>query len=350
MLFEAFERQVIRNPSHVAIQLEDGRKFTYLELNQVVEQIFDLVYHQVRAAIDKIPSQLNLDKNIVPTPLVAVVMTRDMAVVASILAILKAGAAYVPVDPTFPPDRQSYIFQQSQCLLLITDEKSHRQALQLGVELPPALILHSETAEVVQNNVHTTNNTTMNKNEISSQYTESAFNRVYEHVDIDDIGATQIDPKQQLAYVLYTSGSTGKPKGVMVRQEGVLNIVGWFADEMSIDTSSKVLGLTTLSFDISVLELFMALTRGATLCLAKSKSQKDPFRLLSFISSSGVNVVQATPTTYEMMLATGWTGDENIDFLVSLIVLPYVNMSKPDIDEMNIVYQSSIINHQEFFI
>ncbi len=120
-----------------------------------------------------------------------------------------------------------------------------------------------------------------------------------------------------VVFVCEKQQSTGKPKGVMVREEGVVNVVHWFADQLRLDHHSKVLGLTTVCFDISVLEIFMPLTRGASLVLVKSRTQKDPFRLLDMIKKHAVNVVQATPTTYEMMLATGWTGDTSIDFLVT---------------------------------
>ena len=127
-------------------------------------------------------------------------------------------------------------------------------------------------------------------------------------------------PEGGLAYVLYTSGSTGKPKGVMVKQEGVVNVVNWFADEIPVRSTSRVLGLTTLCFDISVLELFMPLLRGATLVLARSSTQKDPFRLLDYMQEASVDVMQATPTTYEMLLATGWNGDNRLDFLVRVAI------------------------------
>jgi non-ribosomal peptide synthetase component F len=117
-------------------------------------------------------------------------------------------------------------------------------------------------------------------------------------------------------YVLYTSGSTGKPKGVMVKQAGVVNIVEWFAQALGVDATSRVLGLTTFCFDISVLEMYLPLICGAGLVMVEQSSQKDPFQLLDVIRDQCVTVVQATPTTYEMLFATGWKGDPSIDFLV----------------------------------
>ena len=119
-----------------------------------------------------------------------------------------------------------------------------------------------------------------------------------------------------IAYVLYTSGSTGKPKGVMVLNKGVHNIINFFADKLCIQPADKVLCLTTFCFDISVLELFMPLVRGATVVLASSKTQKQPLRILDLIKRRAVSVMQATPTTYEMLMSTGWNGDKSLKLLV----------------------------------
>lgn len=102
----------------------------------------------------------------------------------------------------------------------------------------------------------------------------------------------------------------------MVRQEGVLNIIDWFAGQLQIGPGKKVLGLTTVCFDISVLEIFMPLLHGAELVFAFSETQKDPFRILEIVKDMRLDVLQATPTTFEMMLATGWSGDSDLDLLV----------------------------------
>ncbi len=102
-----------------------------------------------------------------------------------------------------------------------------------------------------------------------------------------------------------------------MKQLGVANIVDWFAEEMNVSPhNSIVMDLTMFCFDISVLEVFLPLTRGGLLVLADSLIQKDPFRLLELMAAFEVSVFQATPANYEMMLATGWKGDPFIDFLV----------------------------------
>jgi surfactin family lipopeptide synthetase A len=191
--------------------------------------------------------------------------------------------------------------------VLITDSESLKLALSLGVTVPPTLVVNTSIIssttiliKLIQESLYLPSFETMNKEIILRE----SRNKVNERED------------GGLAYVLYTSGSTGKPKGVMVKQAGVVNIVNWFADELKVGSHSKVLGLTTFCFDISVLEMFLPLVRGATLVMVNQSSQKDPFQLLDVIQNLGVTVVQATPTTYEMLFATGWLGDKTIDFLV----------------------------------
>ena len=221
--------------------------------------------------------------------MISLMTNRDLGMIVAILAILKAGGAYVPVDPSFPPDRQSHIFSHSQSKCLLIDPESYKKALNLGTKLPHVLLFDAATGAPAAGGTKKIN--ILNKHQVER-------------------------PGYNLAYVLYTSGSTGKPKGVMVTHEGVINIVRWFADELKITKKDIVLGLTTFCFDISVLEMFMPLLHGAALVIATSDTQKDPFRLLEVLEQRKVTVMQATPTTFEMMLATGWTGDRNINFLV----------------------------------
>eukprot|EP01036_Dinobryon_divergens_P038442 gene38442-50474_t len=223
------------------------------------------------------------------SPVISVMMDRDIGMVVALLAVLNSGAAYVPVDPHFPPDRQSHIFSHSRSSLLIVDPYLYANASSLGVTLPSVILIDSKTGLLVTDNP------------ITSMPTSLPF---------------RSRSGSDLAYVLYTSGSTGKPKGVMVTHESVVNIVSWFAQELAIGPGSVVLGLTTFCFDISVLEMFLPLLYGATLVIAPSVAQKDPYMLLDILTDRSISVMQATPTTYEMMLATGWTGDKNIDFLV----------------------------------
>ena len=269
-----------------ALKLENGNSFNFLEIDSLAKKIQMCLQQQIEIIDDG-----------VGTPLVAVMMTRGLGFIVTILAVLKAGAAYVPVDPAFPPDRQSYIFSHSKCQLLVADHDSYLSALNLGAELPKYVIVDTKTGEVDFGVSHI-----LRRNEIDWTQIKTL--------------TSVVPTDESLAYVLYTSGSTGKPKGVMVKQLGVANIVEWFANELNIGSDSIVMGLTTFCFDISVLEIFLPLTRGGLLIMANSSTQKDPFRLIELMNEFKVTVFQATPATYEMMLATGWQGSDSVDFLV----------------------------------
>ena len=234
-LIDVFEGEVARMGSSPCVLLEDGRSFSYLNVNDFATCVAKELACAVESASDILDDS--------ETPLVAVMMTRGIGLVSAILGILKAGAAYVPVDPAFPPDRQTHIFAHSKCKLLITDEESLQLALSLGVLVPPTLVIHSNIQLIeweklrealITRSLLLPSFESLNKIAILSKAREKVSYR-------EDGG---------LAYVLYTSGSTGKPKGVMINHAGVVNIVNWFADELRVSASSRVLGLTTFCFDI----------------------------------------------------------------------------------------------------
>ena len=128
LLIDYFEAIVREHPEYIALRLEDGRSYSYEKLDKISTELARVVafaiYLQSLATDNNVSSS---DEGGTETPLVSVMMSRNLSVIASILAILKCGAAYVPVDPTFPPDRQAYIFSQSNCPLLLTDKDSYAQ-------------------------------------------------------------------------------------------------------------------------------------------------------------------------------------------------------------------------------
>ena len=313
-VISTFENHVQLSPQQIALVLEDGQSFSY----QYLDHISTAIARELVCAMNHVQSvvtghqKISLEASTCHTPLIAVMMTRGVGVIASFLAILKVGAAFVPIDPSFPLDRQVHILNHSQCLVLLSDGMSLEQALDAGIRLPPTLVVDSSAImpdgldddTIISRTVH---------------LPTSLFHRGNKEKDALILTALQLVSTREdggLLYVLYTSGSTGKPKGVMVKQVSVMNVVNWFANELHVGTQSRVLGLTTFCFDISMLEMFLPLLRGGILVLANQASQKNPFRLLDIIKHHKVTVVQATPTTFEMFLATGWTGDSNIDFLV----------------------------------
>jgi iturin family lipopeptide synthetase A len=248
-VLELFEASVQSNHSAIAVVLESGEESTYWQLNNIADNLATAILPFIRTDYTE------------ETQLVCIMMNRHTPLIASMLAILKCGAAYVPVDPGFPPDRQEYIFNHSKCSLLVADEECFEVALRLAIGLPPSLVICAATGKVIS----ATN--VVPSSVVSSQ----SFSKARALAVAREDGG--------LMYVLYTSGSTGRPKGVMVVR-GVANIVSWFAKELETNASTRVLALTTTCFDISVLEIYLPLISGGTLVLASSSSQKNPFQLL----------------------------------------------------------------------
>lgn len=226
--------------------------------------------------------------------------SRNVGIVVAMLGTLISECAYVPIDPSFPTDRQSYILAHSKAEVFIVDDENEASFEKLDTSLVRRIVLiSSSTGEFIR--------TIMLGGEKNAPAVESEVPTSLASIKRNIDG---------LAYVLYTSGSTGKPKGVMVRNKGVHNVITHFAKELEILKADKVLGLTTFCFDISMLELFLPLICGATFVLCNSLSQKDPLRILDVVRARNVTVMQATPTTFEMLIGTGWTGDKAIKCLV----------------------------------
>jgi len=248
------------------------------------------------------PDRNNLAPGSAATPLVSLLTDRSIGSIVGMLSILKAGAAYVPVDPSFPADRQAYIFSHSKSQLLIVDQANfaNLQSMKVedGGELPPVVVIDAEGNFIQTTYQESTNNIL--------RHTTTGSNKLLSHSPADEC----------LAYVLYTSGSTGKPKGVMVHNQGLVNVVRYFCDIIELQSTDRVLGLTTFCFDISMLEIYMPLTTGAGLVIVSAKTQKNPSNIIDVLYNYHITVMQATPTSYEMILACGWEGDKNITCLV----------------------------------
>jgi non-ribosomal peptide synthetase component F len=292
-VIDTFDQIVNVYGTREAVVLESGHSISYTNLNDAAGDLAMVIVSHIST------SEIE-DENM----LVGIMVQRHIGLIVSILGVLKSGAAYVPVDPSFPPDRQSYIFTHSKSKLLIADEHAWSQAIHLGISLPPVIIIN-ENGVVIRSHLQ---HAYMKRHISIARLMEESRQRALHQID------------GGLMYVLYTSGSTGKPKGVMVTNLSVANVVDYFAIELKVSPDSRVLCLTTVCFDISVIEIFMPLTRGAALVLIKSETQRDPFRILEVVREQQVSVVQATPTTFEMLLATGWSGDASVDFLVYIFI------------------------------
>ncbi|MCI4661748.1 MAG: amino acid adenylation domain-containing protein [Neomegalonema sp.] len=212
-------------------------------------------------------------------------LERSEDMVAAMLAVLRIGAAYLPLDPDFPPQRLEHMIADSGTRLVITQPELSAQA--------PA--------------------------------------GDYEQLDIDasaslapDAG-TPAEPEENgadLAYLLYTSGSTGKPKGVAITTRNLMNFLLSMAQEPGLDADTPLLAVTTLSFDISMLELLLPLIVGSSVVIARAEDAADGERLAALIAEHGVGAMQATPTTWRLLLEAGWAGDAGFKALCGGEPLP----------------------------
>ncbi|HEX2077990.1 MAG TPA: amino acid adenylation domain-containing protein [Longimicrobium sp.] len=209
--------------------------------------------------------------------MVAISMDRSPSLLVAMLAVWKAGAAYVPVDPAYPEDRRAYMLEDSGASVVLTDSAS--------VDAMPA----TEARAVV-------------------------VDRIDLSAEDDSALATGVEA-DDLAYVIYTSGSTGRPKGVMVPHGGVVNFLLSMAREPGIGADDVLVAVTSLSFDIAVLELLLPLLVGAKVVVATREEAMDAARLAELLRSSGATVMQATPATWRMLVQSGWSGDPRLAIL-----------------------------------
>ena len=253
-----FEAQAKRTPDRVAVE-SGGRTLTYRELD---------------ARANGLARRLR-ELGVGPEVLVGVCVTRSAEMVVALLAVLKAGGAYVPMDPAFPKDRLGYILEDSTAAVLIT-ERGLADALPAGTARP--VFLEDTTAEFP----------TPPRVPISSDV---------------------------LAYVMYTSGSTGRPKGVAVTHGSLINLLSAMRVRPGMGNDDVLLAVTTLSFDIAGLELFLPLVAGGRLVIASRETASNGTSLAEELQSCGVTMMQATPATWRMLLESGWRGQPQVKVL-----------------------------------
>src|SRR5690606_13998001 len=207
--------------------------------------------------------------------LVGLAMDRGTDMVAALLGILKSGAGYVPLDPGFPADRLAYMAGDAGLAALVT-QQAH--AARFDLRGRPVLALDALADEL-------------------EALPATRLGR--------DAGAA--DPESP-AYVIYTSGSTGRPKGVVVPHRAVSNFIASMQSEPGLDAQDRLLAVTTLSFDIAVLELMLPLSVGGEIVLAGRESAIDGLALVDLLREAGITAMQATPATWRLLLEAGWQG------------------------------------------
>ena len=216
---------------------------------------------------------------------IGVLTHRSIEMLISVLGALKAGACYVPLDPEYPEDRLQYMIEDSGLTYLLTDAANKNKAM--------ALVSNHKNVVIIVLDEH-----------------ESTWNSAQN----DQPLAIEIKA-QDAAYMIYTSGSTGKPKGVVIPHEAVTNFLLSMQQEPGLNRQDKLLAITTLSFDIAVLELYLPLITGAQVVIADRKMTQDAQALTHCIEKEGITLLQATPTTWRSLVQAGWEGSKKLKAL-----------------------------------
>ena len=262
-IHELLEAQAKRSPQAIAVEFA-GRSLTYAELHCRANQLAHLLRkHGVQ-----------------PEVLVAIYMERSLEMVVALLGILKAGGAYVPLDPSHGRDRVQYILDEAQPKALITHDS-------LLKSLP------STSADVI--------------------CLDSAW-RSLKGENTDPV-ASDVSASNR-AYVIYTSGSTGRPKGVQIEHRSVVNFLCSMRREPGMSSDDVLVAVTTISFDIAALEIYLPLLTGAKLVVASREATYDGRLLKDLLKRSRATVMQATPATWRLLVEYGWQCDRKLKVLV----------------------------------
>lgn len=247
LLLDSFEAQVALHGDKVAVEFMQ-QQLSYAQLDDKANKLADYI----------------LANDIQPQSLVGIYTHRSLEMIIAIYATLKAGCAYVPIDPEHPADRINYIIEEAKIKILLT---------------------HSIVEQATFNNTLVV--------EIDTHW--------------PDIQQTPLQPKKRvnptdLAYVIYTSGSTGRPKGVMNNHRGVLNSFAWMQDTFKLTQNDTILLKTPFTFDVSVWEIFWPLMRGAKLVVAEVDGHKDARYLKQVIKQKQVSFLNFVPSMMQHLL------------------------------------------------
>jgi len=272
LLHALFEEQVERTPSATAVVFEN-ESLTYRELNQRANQL----------------AQYLRGNGVGPDVLVGVGLERSLNVVVALLGVLKAGGAYVPLDPGYPADRLAFIAEDSGLSLLLTQESLREAWSHSRAKL---VCLDGDWQQIA--------------------VAGGAGNAV---------SAVSAQP-ENLAYVLYTSGSTGRPKGVQITHRNVVNLVLSMQATPGISASDTLLAVTTISFDIAGLEIYVPLSVGAKIVLISRHAALNAREMARLLDQHQVTVMQAAPVTWRLLIESGWQPRASLKVLVGGEALP----------------------------
>ncbi|KAF0965928.1 Dimodular nonribosomal peptide synthase [Rhodococcus sp. T7] len=251
LLLDGFDAQVARTPDAMAVVYDDE----------------SLSYAEFAAWVNRLARRL-IDEGVGPESVVALGMRRSLELVTGIYAVLRTGAAFVPLDPDQPPERNDYILETAAPVCVLSTSRG-------GFVTSRNRVLNIDTLDL------------------------SAYSS-------DPVGQSEVVASARpdnLAYVIFTSGSTGRPKGVAVSHRAIVNQMSWLAAEYEFDDSDVVLHKTPVTFDVSMWELLVPPAVGARMIVARPDGHRDPDYLLSLMEDAGITVAAFVPSMLAVLLA-----------------------------------------------
>ena len=266
-LQEVFERQTAGTPDSIAL-VHGESSYTYAQVNSMANRLAVILR----------------DKGVQPDTIIPIYMIRSEWLMVSILAVLKAGGAYLPINPAWPTERVKYILKDCRAKLLLMDD-----CFQDGFLESPSAIEYILTSNIQKDYTCTQN-------------------------------LPMINRPQDMLYVMYTSGSTGMPKGVVLNHQSVNNTLEWLTTKYSFEADDYILQKTIHSFDVSVLELLAWFYNGSTLVMLKADEEKEPQAIIDTVIEWRVRILHFVPSALDLFLDyLEYTNRES-----SLIMLRYI--------------------------
>jgi len=281
-----FETQVEQTPNAVAVAFASPDDAAIMANNSPTQ----LTYRELNARANQLAHHL-IKLGVGPDVFVGICINRSLEMMVGLLGILKAGGAYVPLDPHFPTERLAFMLSNSEAKVLVTKERLLTEHGLMN-RLPP---------------------------EQQLLYLDTDWNLISQEADTNPISDLSA---MNLAYCIYTSGSTGKPKGVQINHQSLTNFLLSMQETPGLSQEDRLLAVTTISFDIAALELYLPLITGAKVVLVSRDVASDGMQLAKIVTECGATVMQATPATWRMLLAAGWTGFEQLKTLCGGEALP----------------------------
>jgi amino acid adenylation domain-containing protein len=261
LIHELFESQVKKTPDTIALSFE-GTDLTFSELNSRANQL-------ARYLVDVLEVR--------PTSLIGIFTERSIGMVVGMLAVFKAGAAYLPLEPSLPQERIRYMIEDSETKLILTHK-----------HIQPTLEAFEGTVLLLD--------------ELDYEPTAEE-NYFYSRYSGDNIESVRVDLKStDLAYVFYTSGSTGRPKGTLNSHGGLVNRLHTLQHQFRMQYNDKILQKTQISFDVSLGEILWPLTSGGRLILAKPGGHTDPKYLTDVITAQGITIIHFVPSMLQLFI------------------------------------------------